>query len=144
MRPMARRPGEGARRTPLNKERVLQAAVELADADGIEALSMRRLAKALGVEAMSLYNHVENKDEIVAGILDAVASEVELPSGDADWRTAIRRSAVSSRDVYVRHPWASGLSMSRRSGGPAAFRHSDWMLRTLREAGFSPHVIYHA
>jgi AcrR family transcriptional regulator len=141
---MAKRTDTRPRRRPLNKDRVIRAAIELADAEGIEALSMRRLAKALGVEAMSLYNHVANKDEILAGITDAVASEIELPDGDVDWRTAIRRSAISARDVHVRHPWASGLSMSRQSGGPAMLRRSDWLLRTLREAGFPPDVVYHA
>ncbi len=141
---MASRKDPGIRRTPLNREVVLRAAVELADAEGIDSLSMRRLARALGVEAMSLYNHVTNKDEILAGIVDAVACEVELPPSGVDWRTALRRSSISARDVYARHPWASGLSMSRRSGGPAALRHTDWVLRTLREAGFAPHLIYHA
>jgi AcrR family transcriptional regulator len=133
-----------APRTPLSKERVLRAAIELADADGIEALSMRRLAKKLGVEAMSLYNHVANKDEILAGIIDAVASEIELPSDQADWKTAMRRSAISARDVLVGHRWATSLWMSRRSGGPARLRYGDWMLTTLREAGFSKDLTYHA
>jgi len=128
----------------LTRERVLHAAIVLADEGGIEALSMRRLAKELGVEAMSLYNHVANKNEILDGIVDVVASEIDLPSDGVDWKTAVRRNAVSSRDALLRHRWASGLSMSRQSGGPAQFRHSDWRLRTLREAGFSKDVIYHA
>jgi AcrR family transcriptional regulator len=132
-----------APRAPLSKERVLQAAIALADEGGIEALSMRRLAKELGVEAMSLYNHVANKDEILAGIIDAVSSEVELPD-DVDWKTAIRRHAISSREVLVRHRWASGLRMSQQSGGPAGLRNADWLLRTLREAGFSKELVYHA
>ena len=131
-------------RVPLSRERVLRAAIELADAQGIEALSMRKLAKELGVEAMSLYNHVANKDDILDGIVDSVAAEVELPSEDVDWKTAIRRSAISARDVYVRHPWASSLSMSRQSGGPGRLRHGDWVLRKLREAGFSRDLTYHA
>ena len=124
-------------RTPLSKERVLHAAIELADAEGIDALSMRRLAKELGVEAMSLYNHVANKDEILAGILDLVASEFELPSDTGDWKTAMRRHAISSRDALLRHRWATSLWMSAQGGGTARLRNSDWMLRTLREAGFS-------
>jgi AcrR family transcriptional regulator len=131
-------------RTPLSKERVLRAAIDLADADGIEALSMRRLAKKLGVEAMSLYNHVANKDEILAGIIDAVASEIDLPSDEPDWKTAMRRSAISARDVLVGHRWATSLWMSRQSGGPARLRYGDWMLTTLREAGFSKDLTYHA
>jgi len=133
-----------APRTPLSKERVLRAAIVLADAGGIEALSMRRLAKELGVEAMSLYNHVANKDEILGGIMDAVVSEIDLPSDGAGWKTAMRQSAISARDVFLRHRWASSLWMSRQSGGPARLRHGDWMLRTLREAGFSKDLIYHA
>jgi AcrR family transcriptional regulator len=132
------------KRTPLSKERVLHAAVDLADEGGIEALSMRRLARQLGVEAMSLYNHVANKDEILSGITDLVASEIDLPSDGVDWKIAIRRSAVSAREVYVRHKWASSLQMSRQGGGPAQLRSADWMLRTLREAGLSQELTYHA
>ena len=142
---MPRQTDSGAApRTPLTKERVLHAAIVLADAGGLEALSMRRLAKELGVEAMSLYNHVANKDEILAGISDAVAGEIDLPSDEADWKIAIRRSAISARDVFLRHRWATSLWMVRQSGGPARLRYADWMLRTLREAGFSKDLIYHA
>jgi AcrR family transcriptional regulator len=132
-----------APRIPLSKERVLRAAVAYADEHGIEALSMRKLAKELGVEAMSLYKHVANKDEILAGVLDLVASEIELPDGP-DWRTALRRNAISTRDVFVRHRWAGRLWMSQQSGGPERLRLANWMLKTLREAGFSSALIYHA
>ena len=131
-------------RTPLSKERVLHAAMELADTGGIESLSMRRLAKELGVEAMSLYNHVANKDEILHGIIDLATSEIELPDDAPDWKAAMRRSSISARDVFLRHPWVSGLMMSRQSGGPAGLRRGEWMLRTLREAGFSKDLTYHA
>ncbi len=141
---MARQTDTNAARTPLSKERVLRAAIALADADGLEALSMRRLAKELGVEAMSLYNHVANKDEILAGIIDAVATEIDLPSDEGDWKTAMRRSAISARDVLLRHRWASSLWMTRQSGGLARMRHGDWMLRMLREAGLSDDLSYHA
>jgi AcrR family transcriptional regulator len=141
---MARRSRASAARIPLSRERVLRAAIALADEGGIEALSMRKLAQELGVEAMSLYNHVANKDEILDGIVDVVTSEIDLPSDGVDWKTAIRQSTISARDVYLRHRWASSLSMSRQSGGPAQLRHSDWLLRTLREAGFSKDAIYHA
>lgn len=123
---------------------MLQAAITLADEGGIEALSMRKLAKELGVEAMSLYNHVANKDEILDGIVDAVVSEIDLPSDGADWKNAIRQNAISARDAFLRHRWACRLSMSRQSGGPAQLRRADWMLRTLREAGLSKDVTYHA
>ena len=136
-------PHAAAPRTPLSKERVLRAAIELADAEGIDALSMRRLAKELGVEAMSLYNHVANKGEILGGIIDLVAGEFDLPSDESDWKLAMRRNAISSRDVLLRHRWATSIWMSQ-GGGPARLRNGDWMLRTLREAGFSPELIYHA
>jgi AcrR family transcriptional regulator len=141
---MARRSRASPRRVPLSRERVLRAAVALADEGGIEALSMRRLAKELGVEAMSLYNHVANKDEILDGLIDLVVGEIELPSDGGDWKTAMRRAAISTRDVLLRHPWASKLWMTRQSGGPARLRHGDWLLRTLREARLSKDAIYHA
>jgi AcrR family transcriptional regulator len=140
----SRSDASAAPRAPLSKERVLHAAVELADAEGLDALSMRRLAKELGVEAMSLYNHVANKDEILAGMIEIVVGEIELPTDEADWKAALRRSAISNRDVLRRHPWASGLWMSRQSGGPAQLRRTDWILRTLREAGLSQDLVYHA
>jgi AcrR family transcriptional regulator len=124
-----------APRIPLSRERVLRAAIVLADEGGIEALSMRKLAKELGVEAMSLYNHVANKDEIFDGIIDLVASEIDLPADGTDWKTAMRESAISTRDVFLRHPWASSLWMSRQ-GGSARLRRGDWMLRPLQR----PHV----
>jgi AcrR family transcriptional regulator len=130
-------------RLPLSKERVLQAAIALADEGGIEALSMRRLARELGVEAMSLYNHVENKDAILSGIVDAVVTEIETPS-DVDWKAAIRRNAISARDMYLRHKWASTLSVSPSGVGPSQLSHGNWMLRTLREAGFDKNLVYHA
>ena len=130
-------------RKPLSKERVLRGALALVDAEGIEALSMRRLAKELGVEAMSLYNHVANKDEILDGIVDLVAGEFDLPSDADDWKTAMRRHLVSARDVLLRHRWATALWM-RQGGGNARLRNGDWMLRTLREAGFSKDLMYHA
>ena len=133
-----------APRAPLSKERVLRAAVELADAEGLDGLSMRRLAKELGVEAMSLYNHVANKDEILAGMLEVVVGEIELPSDQDDWKVAMRRSAISTRDALRRHSWASSVWMSSQSGGPAQLRRTDWMLRTLREAGLPLDLVYHA
>jgi len=133
-----------ARRSPLTKERVLRAAVAFADEHGVEALSMRRLMKELGVEAMSLYNHVANKDEILRGIIDLVVAEIELPEVHGEWKAAMRRSAVSAKDVFLRHSWVSGLMFAKQSGGPASLRRGEWMLSTLREAGFSPDLTYHA
>jgi AcrR family transcriptional regulator len=133
-----------ARRRPLTRERVLTAAIALADEGGIEAVSMRRLARELGVEAMSLYNHVANKDEILDGIVEVIAEEAELPEAGTEWKAAIRRSAISTRDMFVRHPWAVRLWMSRSGGGSARLRRGDWLLRALREAGLPPDLTYHA
>src|SRR5437899_13091713 len=99
-------------RIPLNRDRVLRAALALADEGGIESLTMRRLGQALGVEAMSLYNHVAKKDDIVAGILELVVGEIDAPSRETDWKTAIRRTAISAHEALVRHPWACSLMMS--------------------------------
>ena len=102
------------RRTPLNRERVLAAAVELADREGIEALSMRRLGQELSVEAMALYNHVANKDDLLNGMVDAVVGEVDLTDGaDGDWKMAARNRILAARRVMRRHPWASAVIASR-------------------------------
>jgi len=122
---------------------VLHAAIALADKDGIEALSMRKLAQELGVEAMSLYNHVANKNDVLDGMVDAVAGEIAAPSGEADWKTAIRTIAISSYETLLRHPWAGGLWMHQMPG-PARLRHFDAVLGSLREAGFSDRLTYHA
>src|SRR5688500_3597932 len=124
-------------RVPLSKERVLRAAVALAARDGIESLTMRKLADELGSGAMSLYHHVPNKEELLDGMVDIVFSEIELPTTDGDWRAAMRRRAVSTREVLNRHRWAVGLMESRRSPGPASFRLHNAVLGCLREAGFS-------
>src|SRR5438132_14415148 len=94
---------------PLSKDRVLRAGVDLADREGIEALSMRRLGQELGVEAMSLYNHVRNKEELLNGMIDIVFSEIALPAAAADWATGMRERAISARQALKRHPWAIGL-----------------------------------
>jgi AcrR family transcriptional regulator len=133
-----------AKRTPLNRERVLRAAVALADESGIESLSMRRLGQALGVEAMSLYNHVANKDDLLNGITDLVLSEIELPDGGDGWKTALRRHAISAHDVLVSHPWACTLALSPDRFSVASVQRAEWMLQQLREGGFSPEVTYHA
>jgi AcrR family transcriptional regulator len=140
-------PTSATRRTPLSKERVLNAAMALADADGIEALSMRRLAQELGVEAMSLYNHVANKGEILDGIVDLAVNEIELPSTEEEWEVAVRRCAISAHEAFLRHPRASSLVMTPGSteiGHSARLRYIEWLLRRLREAGFSPELTYHA
>src|SRR5215207_6141427 len=112
-------------RPRLNRDRVLQAGVALADAGGIESLSMRRLGEELGVEAMSLYTHVTSKDDLLDGMTDAVFAEIELPREGVPWRTAMRDRALSTRRVLARHPWATGLMQSRTHPGPATLRHHD-------------------
>jgi AcrR family transcriptional regulator len=133
-----------AGRARLNRERVLRAALVLADAGGIESLTMRRLGEDLGVEAMSLYKHVANKDALLDGMVDLVFAEIELPSGDTDWRTAMRDRAVSARAALTRHPWATPLMQSRSAPGPATLRHHDTVIGTLRKAGFSVQLTAHA
>ena len=134
----------GAGRGRLSPDRVLRAAVALADAGGIESLTMRRLGQDLGVEAMSLYKHVANKDALLDGMVDLVFAEIELPSGDSDWRTAMRDRAVSTRAALVRHPWATPLMQSRTAPGPATLHHHDTVIGTLRQAGFSVELTAHA
>jgi AcrR family transcriptional regulator len=131
-------------RSRLSRERVLGGALELADAGGIEALTMRKLGQELGVEAMSLYKHVANKDEILDGIVDLVFSEIELPAEGADWRPAMRQRAISARDALLRHPWATSLMQSRTRPGPATLRHHDSVLGSLRKAGFPLVMAAHA
>jgi AcrR family transcriptional regulator len=116
---------------------VLHAAVALAARDGIESLSMRKLADELGVGAMTLYHYVPNKDELLDGMVDIVFGEIELPSADADWRTAMRRRALSTREVLNRHRWAVGLMESRATPGLASLRLHDAVLGCLRDARFS-------
>jgi AcrR family transcriptional regulator len=129
-------------RVRLSRERVLRAAIGLADEGGIESLTMRKLGEQLGVEAMSLYKHVANKDDLLDGMIDAVFSEIELPPGD--WRPAMRQRAISIRRLMACHPWAVGLMESRRAPGPATLRHHDAVLGALRKAGFSIELAAHA
>jgi AcrR family transcriptional regulator len=133
-------------RKPLSRERVLEQALALADKDGIDGLSMRKLGQALGVEAMSLYNHVGSKGELVAAMVDRVVEQFELPE-DGRWDDGIRRCAMSAYDLLHQHPWACSLAVApsdaRLIGGPR-IRYMEWLLRRLREAGFSPDLAYSA
>jgi AcrR family transcriptional regulator len=124
-------------RETLNRERVLRAAMDLADQRGIESLTMRELGRWLGVEAASLYNHVAGKDDLLDGITDLVVGEIDVPTGTADWRDAMRRRARSALVVFSRHPWASGLIDSREQMGPARLAYVDGVLGALLGAGFS-------
>ncbi|HXG76242.1 MAG TPA: TetR/AcrR family transcriptional regulator C-terminal domain-containing protein [Gaiellaceae bacterium] len=131
-------------RTPLTRERVLRAAVGLADGSGIESVSMRRLGHALGVEAMSLYNHVASKDDLLDGMCDLVWGEIELPVAGGRWREAIRATAISAHDVLVRHPWAPSLVMARPGILAARIRYMEAILRAFREGGCPPELTFHA
>ena len=141
---MGRTDHAGSHRAPLSRDRVLRAAVALADTSGISALSMRKLGEALGVEAMSLYNHVASKGDLLDGMIDIVFSEIDLPSGDGDWRAAMRGRAISARQVLHQHRWAIGLMESRTSPGPGTLRHHDAVLGCLRRGGFSVELTAHA
>ncbi|WKV72644.1 TetR/AcrR family transcriptional regulator [Streptomyces sp. PCS3-D2] len=140
--------GKGRRgtsaRTPLSRERVIRAAVAVADEKGATALTMRAIAEPLGVEAMSLYHHVAGREDILDGMVDAVFDEIELPQGGTDWKSAMRRRAESVRAALRRHPWAVGLMDSRSRPGPATLRHHDAVLGVLRAGGFSVPMAVHA
>jgi AcrR family transcriptional regulator len=123
---------------------VLRAAVALADESGIDSLTMRKLGDAVGVEAMSLYNHVANKDDVLDGMVDLVFGEIGLPSGGTDWKTAMRQRAISAREAMSRHRWAIGLMESRTSPGAATLRHHEAVIGSLREGGFSIEMAAHA
>ncbi|MBB6554941.1 TetR/AcrR family transcriptional regulator [Nonomuraea rubra] len=130
---------------PLSRGLVLEAAIRVADRGGVEAITMRKVAQELGVEAMSLYHHVPNKDAILDGVVDMVFAAIKLPgAGYDDWREAIRVRAFSAREVLSRHSWALGLIDSRRNPGPATLRHHDAVLGVLRRAGFTLPMAAHA
>ena len=132
------------KRAALSRERVLEGAVAIADADGIAGLTIRSLAQHLGAKPMSLYYYVANKSEILDAIVDVVFSEINRPAVDGDWRSEIRLRAHSARQVLRRHSWAIGLMESRTTPGPATLHHHDAMLGTLRGAGFSIEMTAHA
>ena len=134
---MGRRTDEAATRAPVNRDRAVECALAVADGEGIEAVTMRRLARELGVEAASLYHHVSGKDEILDGLVDLVSAEIELPSRTDGWRPAIRRRAHDTRAVLRGHPWAVALMASRTTPGPATLRLLEAGIRHFREGGFS-------
>ncbi|TFC93927.1 TetR family transcriptional regulator [Cryobacterium sinapicolor] len=131
-------------RVRLNKERVIGAAIALADAGGLDALTMRRLGDELNVEAMSVYNHVANKEDLLNGMADMVFGEIKLPSHSDDWRTAIRKRSISFHDVLVRHPWATTARDSGTNPGTATLRNHDRVIGTFRNGGFSIAAAAHA
>ena len=133
-----------SKRAPLTRERVLAGAIAVADAGGIGALTIRSLAAELGVKPMTLYHHVESKEAILDGIIDAIFEEIALPPDGAGWRSAMRERAISAREALRRHPWATTLMDSRRNPGPATLRHHDAVIGTFRRAGFSVPMAGHA
>jgi AcrR family transcriptional regulator len=138
-------PRKPPKRQPVTRDRALATAVAIADAEGLAGLTMRRLAQELGVEAMSLYHHVPNKDAILDGMVDLVFAEVELPADDGTkWADAMRRRAVSARAALKRHPWAISIMDSRSSPGAATLRHHDAVIGACRRAGFSVAMAAHA
>jgi AcrR family transcriptional regulator len=141
---MGRRPAAVASKAPVNRERALERALAVADTEGIEAVTMRRLARELGVEAASLYHHVRGKGEILDGLVDLVAAEIQVPAPSGDWRDAIRRRAQNTRAVLLQHPWAVSLMASRTTPGPATLGLLEAGIAALRQGGFSVMLAAHA
>ncbi|GIF75155.1 TetR/AcrR family transcriptional regulator [Asanoa siamensis] len=131
------------RRAPLSRDRVLRAAVALADETGIESLSMRNLANELGVVPMALYKHVANKDELLAGMIDVIVGEIDPLETDADWKRAVRRRILSAREALLRHPWAPLAIESRNEATPAILDYLNSMVGALRGGGFSTDLAHH-
>jgi AcrR family transcriptional regulator len=129
---------------PLTRERVLAAAIELADEAGIDGLSMRRVGQRLGVEAMSLYNHVANKEDLLNGMLDLVVAEIDQPIEDEpDWRTVFYERVMSARQAFLRHRWAAAVVLNHAAAGPAMLAYMDSMVGIIRRAGFSLDLTHH-
>ena len=132
------------RRIPLTRRRVLEAAVELADGHGIEAVSMRRLGQELGIEAMSIYTHVRSKEDLLGGMVEVVIGQVPTQRARGDWKRSLRRTIMAARAVLLRHPWAPRLIEDLTEPGPAVMRHFDTVIGLLREGGFSLEMTHHA
>jgi AcrR family transcriptional regulator len=131
------------RREPLTRDRVLRTAVDLADRGGIEALSMRRLGQELGVDAMALYRHVRNKDDMLDGIVEVLIAEIERAPTTENWKVALRERAMAARRVMLRHPWARRVLEDRPKGGPVFLAYVESVLETLRDGGFSIELAHH-
>jgi AcrR family transcriptional regulator len=142
--PRTAKQAKATERVPLSRDRVLRAALEIADAGGIGSLTIRSLAQSLGVKPMSVYHHVANKEQILDGIVDLVFGEIDLPSPEGEWRAEVRGRAASARSVLRRHAWAIGLLESRTSPGPATMKHHDANIATFRAGGFSIAMTAHA
>jgi AcrR family transcriptional regulator len=133
----------GERRAPLTRERVLRTAMQLADAGGIEGLSMRRLGQELTVDAMALYRHVQNKDDLLDGIVELIVAEIERAPANQDWKRNLREQAMAARRVMLRHPWARRVLEDRPKGGPVFLAYVESVLATLRDNGFSVELAHH-
>lgn len=131
-------------RHPLERERIIEEAVRIADEHGLDAVTMRKLARSLGVQAMSLYHHVPSKEALLAAMLDAIYERMALPRAEEGWRDAMRARAASMRQAFRDHPWSLGLVDTGTNPGPAALNHTDSLLGTLRSAGFSVPMAAHA
>lgn len=131
------------RREPLTRDRVLQTAVDLADRGGIEALSMRRLGQELRVDAMALYRHVRNKDDLLDGLVEVIVAEIERPAAAGDWKATLRAQSMAARAVMLRHPWARRVFEDRPKGGPTFLLYIESVLTTLRDGGFSVELAHH-
>jgi AcrR family transcriptional regulator len=133
---------------PLSKERILRTAVDLADDGGVDAVSMRRIAQALGVVPMALYKHVRNKDELLDGMVDAIVGQIDPPAEDTDWKTTVRERILSARRVLLRHPWASRVieerTRTRPDPTPAVMDYMESMIGIFRAGGFSIDLTHHA
>ena len=136
-------PPTAEERAPLTRERVLLAAIELADRDGIEGLSMRKLGQELGVEAMALYRHVRDKDDLLDGIIEVVVGQIGRPKPGPDWTTLIRRQVMEARRVMLRHPWARRVLEERGTTGPAVLAYIESILAILHDGGFSLDLAHH-
>lgn len=134
---------EDRKRSALSRAKVLEAAIDLADQIGIEALTIRKLADKLGVGAMTIYHHVPSKEAILDGMVEIVFTEIEKPPADVDWKTAMRQRCISARRVLNRHPWAAPLMESRTSPGPANLSHHDAVIGCLRNGGLSIRMTAH-
>ncbi|MGH2444573.1 MAG: TetR/AcrR family transcriptional regulator [Candidatus Limnocylindria bacterium] len=132
------------RRAPLSRERVLRAAVELADREGIDAVSMRQVGRELGVEAMSLYNHVANKEDLLDGMVDLIVSEIDPAAYDGGWKEALRGRILSARQTMLSHPWASAVITGRKQASPVMMRYMDTTGGILLRGGFSVDLVHHA
>ena len=141
---MATQIDEEAPRLPLTRDRILQTAVALADRDGVDGVSMRKIAQELGVVPMALYKHVSGKDELLGGMIDVVVSQIDPPGADLEWKPAIRGRILSARQALLRHPWASRVMESRTEPSPIVLAYMDSMIGMFRAGGFSLDLTHHA